>query len=201
MATQVNGTAAPPAAGSRASSPVPGLGGHSMVAKRATSPKVPKLKSTNVSRSGSPLASRAGSPVSPIAAPGSRAVSPSAANGVQNGLAQTKKRKAEDSGPVSPTPTSPTGNGPPKLKKRKALGAAPVAVPSGPLEDRLLIEWLKTTANASTRDCIQYFTPYLTDEEKKAKFTVLVKEIAQLKNGVLILRPAYRDSPAATPVA
>jgi len=202
---QVNGTGAP-ATGSRASSPVPGLGGHSMVAKRATSPKVPKLKSTNASRSGSPLAtSRAGSPVSPIAAPGSRAVSPNASttvNGAQNGHQQTKKRKAEDAG--SPSPTSPTGNGLPKPKKRKAqvTASAPVAMPTGPLEGRLLVEWLKNTptANASTRECIQYFTPYLTDEEKKAQFTVLVKEIAQLKNGVLVLRPAYRDG-SATPAA
>ncbi|KAF9075808.1 hypothetical protein BDP27DRAFT_1380466 [Rhodocollybia butyracea] len=204
-AVTVNGTTGE----SRATSPIPGLGGHSVVAKRATSPKVPsiKLKSANGSRSGSPLAntSRASSPVSPTSgAPGSKATSPITTNGLPNGQSspQSKKRKAEDSSPGSPTsPTSPASNGPSKPKKRKAQPSA-VAVPSGPLEDRLLIEWLKNTptANASTRECIQYFTPYLTDDEKKAKFTVLVKEIAQLKNGVLVLRPAYRDaSRAGTP--
>ncbi|KAJ3736365.1 transcription initiation factor [Lentinula guzmanii] len=210
---QANGTG--PTSGSRATSPVPGLGGHSVVAKRATSPKAPKPKPNpaNTGRSGSPLASRANSPVAPVAAsgtigatspptPGSRAGSPTAVNGVQNGQTQNKKRKAEDAG--SPPPNSPTNNVP-KAKKRKAhpTSSAVVAVPTGPLEDRLLIEWLKNTptANASTRECIQYFTPYLTDEEKKAQFTGLVKEIAQLKNGVLVLRPAYRDSPVATPTA
>ncbi|KIK68159.1 hypothetical protein GYMLUDRAFT_36997 [Collybiopsis luxurians FD-317 M1] len=196
-----NGT---PNAGSRASSPVPGLGGHSVVAKRATSPKIPKVKSTNVSRSSSPLASRPSSPVSNGVAPASNPGAVTVNGTTQNGHVPTaKKRKAEDAG--SPSPTSPTSNGLPKPKKRKAQpsGSAPVAVPTGPLEARLLIEWLKITPteNASTRECIQYFTPYLTDEEKKAQFTVLVKEIAQLKNGVLVLRPAYRDSPApATPV-
>ncbi|GAW05329.1 transcription initiation factor iif subunit alpha [Lentinula edodes] len=209
--TQINGAVHTTA--SRATSPVPGLGGHSVVAKRATSPKVPKIKPnlTNTGRSGSPLASRASSPVSPVGAggmttatsptPGSRAGSPAAVNGVQNGQSQNKKRKAEEAGSLSPTLLS--SNGPPKPKKRKAHPTTAVAIPAGPLEERLLIEWLKNTptANASTRECIQYFTPYLTDEEKKAQFTGLVKEIAQLKNGVLILRPAYRDSPAATPTA
>ncbi|KAK7470644.1 transcription factor IIF subunit tfg1 [Stygiomarasmius scandens] len=168
--------------GSRATSPTPGLGGHSVVAKRATSPKAPKLKSNNASRASSPLAgaSRATSPV---------AVSPVAQNGLQ------KKRKAEET-PTSPT--SPNGNGPPKPKKRKSQPAgAAVATPTGPLEDRLLIEWLKNTPNASTRECIQYFTPYLTDEEKKSKFTALVKEVATLKNGVLVLRNAYRSGSSA----
>ncbi|KAF5389049.1 hypothetical protein D9757_004890 [Collybiopsis confluens] len=190
-----NGTPNP---SSRASSPAPGLGGHSVVAKRATSPKIPKLKSTTVSRSGSPLASRASSPVSaPVA------ITPNGTS--QNGYISTtgKKRKAEDGG--SPSPTSPTSNGLPKPKKRKGHPPGPTAAatPTGPLEARLLIEWLRNTPmeNASTRECIQYFTPYLTDEEKKAQFTVLVKEIAQLKNGVLVLRPAYRDSSApGTPV-
>ncbi|KAJ3722947.1 hypothetical protein C8R42DRAFT_720109 [Lentinula raphanica] len=211
---QVNGVG--PTPGSRATSPVPGLGGHSVVAKRATSPKVPKVKPnpTNAGRSGSPLASRANNPVSPVAGsgmmasttpptPGSRAGSPGAVNGLQNGQLQNKKRKAEDAG--SPPPTSPTSNGVPKPKKRKAqpTNSTAVAVPKGPLDERLLIDWLKNTptANASTRECIQYFTPYLTDEEKKAQFTGMVKEIAQLKNGVLVLRPAYRDSPVATPTA
>ncbi|KAF5370108.1 hypothetical protein D9758_001045 [Tetrapyrgos nigripes] len=167
---------------SPAPSPVPGLGGHSVVAKRATSPKAPKLKSNNVSRASSPLAS------------GSRATSPIATSPVaQNGL--QKKRKAEES-PTSPT--SPNGVGHPKQKKRKPQPTGvTVATPTGPLEDRLLIEWLKNTPNASTRECIQYFTPYLTDEEKKTKFTALVKEVATLKNGVLVLRNAYRGGSSA----
>lgn len=65
----------------------------------------------------------------------------------------------------------------------------------------MVIDWLKNTPNASTRDCIHHFTPYLTDEAKKAKFTALVKEVAQLKGGVLILRSAYRGgSNAPSPV-
>ena len=53
----------------------------------------------------------------------------------------------------------------------------------------MVVEWLKSTNEPTTRDCIQYFQPYLTDPEKKRKFTLLIKEIAQLRDGVLSLRP------------
>jgi transcription initiation factor TFIIF subunit alpha len=87
---------------------------------------------------------------------------------------------------------------PPKAKKRKATGATGV-IPGGELEDRMVVEWLKNTPHATTRDCIQHFTPYLTDESKKSKFTALVKEVAQLKGGVLVLRNAYRGSGVPSP--
>ncbi|KAJ7095386.1 transcription initiation factor [Mycena belliarum] len=175
--------------GSRAASPAlsPGLGGHSVVAKRATSPKAPKQKANGASRGNSPLASRATSPVA-----NSRATSPAAgglASPSVNG--SQKKRKAIDEA-GSPSPTSPNGQGaPPKAKKRKANNAV---VPTGELEDRMVIEWLRNTPNATTRDCIQYFQPYLTDEAKKSKFTALIKEVAQLKGGVVVLRNAYRGT-------
>jgi transcription initiation factor TFIIF subunit alpha len=60
------------------------------------------------------------------------------------------------------------------------------------LEDNMVIEWLRNTPNAKTRDCISHFTPYLRSDEQKAKFTALIKEVAQLKNGILVLRSAYR---------
>ena len=60
----------------------------------------------------------------------------------------------------------------------------------------MLVEWLKQTPNATTRDCIHHFTPWLTTEDKKQNFTRLVKEVAQLKGGILVLRPAYRGSGA-----
>ncbi|RPD67135.1 Rap30/74 interaction domain-containing protein [Lentinus tigrinus ALCF2SS1-7] len=171
---------------SRATSPVPNHGGHSIVAKRATSPKMPKPKTGIPSRAGSPLASPNGA--SP---PASRATSPVAANGaaVSPG-GKLLKRKATEEGTTTAT------DGAPRPKKRKA--------PAGELEDRMVIDWLRNTPNATTRECIQHFTKYLTDEAKKSKFTALVKEVAQLSGGVLILRPAYRGtapSPAPTPAA
>lgn len=60
------------------------------------------------------------------------------------------------------------------------------------LEDNMVIEWLRNTPNAKTRDCISHFTPYLRSDEQKTKFTALIKEVAQLKNGILVLRSAYR---------
>lgn len=185
--------------GSRATSPVTSsLGGHSIVAKRATSPKVPKPKANTLSRGNSPLGSRATSPVA-----NSRATSPAAAGPTPSGSQKpSNKRKAtDDLSPGSPTPGTPNGI-PPKPKKRKALGtgSGPAAIPAGELEDKMVIDWLKNTPNASTRDCIQHFTPYLTDEAKKSKFTALVKEVAQLKGGVLVLRNAYRGSAAPSPV-
>ena len=62
----------------------------------------------------------------------------------------------------------------------------------GELEDSMVIDWLRNSPSASTRDCIQYFTPYLTDETKKVKFTTLIKEVAQQKGGVLVLRNQYK---------
>lgn len=189
--------------GSRAVSPAPaaGMGGHSVVAKRATSPKVPK---SSVSRGNSPLggtSSRAGSPT------GSRATSPAASTskspvGLPLGSpATSQKRKATDdlSGAASPTATS-NGNAQPKPKKRKPLPSGPPT--DGELEEKMLIDWLQNTPNARTRDCIQHFTPYLTSEAKKARFTAMVKEVAQLKNSILILKSALRgESAAGSPVA
>ncbi|TBU32744.1 hypothetical protein BD311DRAFT_774930 [Dichomitus squalens] len=168
---------------SRATSPVPGHSGHSIVAKRATSPKVPKPKTGMPSRAGSPLASPTGA--SP---PASRATSPGRADSPPSGVnpppeGKLLKRKADDASAAS-------SDGPPRPKKRKAPGE---------LEDRMVIEWLRNTPNATTRECIMHFTRYLTDDAKKAKFTALVKEVAQLSNGVLVLRPAYRGGNAGAP--
>ncbi|KAI4518835.1 hypothetical protein K525DRAFT_207544 [Schizophyllum commune Loenen D] len=170
---------------SRPGSPVsptsPSLGGHSIVAKRATSPKFKQtVPSGSGSRAGSPLAgaARGGSPS------GGRAGSP-----VANGQASSNKRKAPEDG------QSPTPGAPPRTKKRKH---APLA----PLEDRHVIDWLREHDKVTTRECIQHFTPYLKDEGVKAHFTRLVKEVAQLKAGQLVLKAQYREpgsAPPATP--
>lgn len=194
-------------ADSRATSPAPAsMGGHSVVAKRATSPKAPKIKSTstNSSRvtSGQGTGSRATSPVN-----GSRATSPAAlakspGSPTANGQPMSSnKRKATDDLGGNAGSTSAAANGvaaPPKPKKRKPLPSGPA--PEGELEERMLIEWLQNTPNATTRDCIQHFTPYLTTDVKKTKFTAMVKEVAQLKGGILILRNR-EASAAASPVS
>ncbi|KDQ64506.1 hypothetical protein JAAARDRAFT_118109 [Jaapia argillacea MUCL 33604] len=201
----------PSAPSSRATSPVPpGHGGHSVVALRATSPKAPKPKtggkSPTVSRAGSPLApsppagggggSRATSPVGSLA--GSPPVQSPTIPGVSKPSA---KRKATDElGPASPTsPSAPSSV--PKPKKRKPIPPAVPSATGGILDDRMVIEWLRNTPHATTRDCIQHFTPYLTDETKKAKFTGLVKEVAQLRSGVLVLRNQYRSDGGVSPGA
>ncbi|THH33690.1 hypothetical protein EUX98_g614 [Antrodiella citrinella] len=168
---------------SRATSPMPsGHGGHSVVAKRATSPKAPKQKTNGSSRATSPLAggSRATSPVG-SGAPGSGDSSASqAADGGKGG----NKRKAPDE-PTSPSSAGSVGV-PSKTKKRKASG--------GEITQEMLVKWLSGTANATTKDCIQYFSSYLPkeDKQKKQAFADLVKEVATLKDGVLVLRSAYR---------
>ena len=85
------------------------------------------------------------------------------------------------------------------------VGTAAGAGAGGELDDRMVIEWLRATPNATTRECIQHFARYLTDDAKKGRFTALVKEVAQLSGGVLLLRPAYRGtaptSPAPAPAA
>lgn len=160
-----------------------------MVAKRATSPKVPKLKASGASRAGSPLVGGGGvSPTSPVGSPPAlRAESPQAGlaspplGGGGGASHKSAKRKAEDPAAAA-------------KKKRKAVVGP--AVGGGELEEWMLVEWLKQMPNATTRDCIHHFTPYLTDEAKKQGFTKMVKEVAQLKGGVLVLRNAYRGSGA-----
>ena len=92
------------------------------------------------------------------------------------------KRKAED------------GAGANVAKKKRK----PEALQNGgELDESMLVNWLKLTPNATTQDCIAHFRPYLTTSEKKQHFTTMVKAIAQLKNGVLVLRNSYRDSVGA----
>ncbi|KAF8914601.1 hypothetical protein CPB85DRAFT_1218805 [Mucidula mucida] len=170
----------PPASDVRATSP--SLGGHSLLAQRATSPKPKPSKVRPSSPGNSPLASRATSPV-----PHSRATSPvggSRAASPVNG----KKRKAD-----SETNGATQNGSQPKKKKKSTLNVSPGVE----LEDRMLVEWLRNTPNASTRQCIHHFTPYLTNDAKKANFTALVKKVASLQEGVLILRPQYRAGSSA----
>ncbi|KAG6378548.1 hypothetical protein JVT61DRAFT_12813 [Boletus reticuloceps] len=193
--SQQPATKPPTAEGSRAVSPapVPSLGGHSIVAKRATSPRAPKTKSANVSRGNSPLSGVPGG--------GSRAISP-AAGGVKGLVGSptnaspnpANKRKADEVSGAGASSSAINGTNAPKPKKRKPLPTAP----EGELEERMLIEWLQNTPNATTRACIQHFTPYLRSEAKKAKFTAMVKEVAQVKSGILILKSALRGESAAT---
>lgn len=154
-----------------------------MVAQRATSPKAPKAKT---SRASSPLAQGT------VSAGNSRATSPVAGSPTSPSVKSNgTKRKAGDDGSSAPSP--PGNGGPPKAKKRKGpSGVTTGAV--GELDNNAVIEWLKRTPNANTRDCIRHFGPYLTDEATKARFTELIKEVAQLKGGILVLRNAYRGN-------
>ena len=97
--------------------------------------------------------------------------------------ANPHKRKAEDAGSLGNA--NGTTGGAAAKKRRKATV-------EGELEDSMVIDWLRNSPSASTRDCIQYFTPYLTDEAKKVKFTSLIKEVAQLKGGILVLRNQFK---------
>ncbi|KAG6887691.1 hypothetical protein C0995_013433 [Termitomyces sp. Mi166 len=187
------------AANSRAASPVasPSLGGHSVVAKRATSPKPPKPKHP-VNGGNTPLGSRATSPT----ASNSRATSPVAGSpaGSPTAPKPSNKRKAVDE-PANGVPATNGVNGAqmPKPKKRKAIaGVAPVNATPEQLK-AMLIEWLGSTHNATTRECIHHFTPYLTDADKKTQFSGLVRDVAQLKGGVLVLRKKFQEGGSAAP--
>jgi len=192
--------AAPSTPNSRATSPNPGHGGHSIVAKRATSPKGPKPRvMANGLRAGSPLAQvTASSPNGTDTLPGSPgpSVSPRAPTGAATPLTKPgNKRKADETEEVASAPSPSAAGGPPKPKKRRATAA--MLGPDGQpieLEDSMVVEWLRNTPNAKTRDCISHFTPYLRTDEQKARFTALIKEVAQLRNGILVLRSAYRGS-------
>lgn len=177
------------------------------MAKRATSPKIPKMKTNNMSRGNSPLNSRATSPVtnSRAASPntgaaGSRSGSPTIPNPTSAQKPTNKRKATDDHAHGLPSPNAPNGSTVPKPKKRKALppGVTPIAVPAEELRV-MLIDWLGNTPNATTRECIHHFTPYLTDGEKKTEFSALVREVAQLKGGVLVLRKKFQEGGSTAP--
>lgn len=166
----------------RASSP--SLGGHSVVAKRATSPKARLPQVLTNGTGGSPLSGRAASP--------SRASSPSSLG--------TNKRKALDD--PSPSPTSPNGSSS-SNKRRKSTAPAPVLEE---LTENMLIEWLRITPQPTTKDCIARFKPWVTGiPNGKTLLTGLVKRVARVKDGHLVLKsssaaPSRAGSPTV-PVA
>jgi transcription initiation factor TFIIF subunit alpha len=90
-----------------------------------------------------------------------------------------KKRKATD---------DPTANaqspGASSAKKRKSM--APAEGP--PVEAKTVIEWLKNTPGATTKDCIRQFTKYLREKPKRDKFTAMMKDLVAVKDGVLMLK-------------
>ncbi|KAI0045307.1 hypothetical protein FA95DRAFT_1561259 [Auriscalpium vulgare] len=189
---------------SRAASPAANHGGHSIVAKRATSPNAPKPKPLGSGvRAISPLAQV--TTVPPTASADSRAVSsPSSSratpsNGTTPAGAHLKrsgtKRKADDEAvPASGETAEAPNAGQPKQKKRKAAPPA-LDADGNPIyfTTQMVLDWLHSTPQANTRDCILHFTPYLHNDEEKTKFTALIKQVAQLKGGVLTLRGAYRQ--------
>lgn len=197
-------------------SPVPDHGGHSIVAKRATSPKVPKPKAANgVPRASSPLAQNRPNITNGTTVRPTNPSSPTSPNGTHGGIgaAQSssagtpgKKRKAEDTGDAPVAGTSTEGQ--PKLKKRKPVAPA-LDANGNPIEltDDMVLDWLRQTPNVKTKDCIGYFTPYLHDEQKKGRFIALIKSVASLKDGVLVLKSVYRkggtsrgsNAPSPTP--
>lgn len=174
-----NGTATPrpsistsvPAPGSRATSPTlsPHHGGHSLIAKRATSPKAPKPKVPNMSRGNSPLGGQS--------TVNSRATSPVAMDVDQK--VKSLKRKAED---APGSPVSPGGTPAPiKPKKRKAT-----AVSLEELE-HMLIEWLKVNTTKTTRECSTHFAKYIGGQRQE--FTAIVRKIAVCsKDGFMVLK-------------
>jgi len=161
--------------GSRATSPVsPSLGGHSLIAKRATSPKVPKPNG---------LKARSNSGATSPNSPGSRATSPLA------GAASNNKRKADE----ATNGSTASGNGP-KPKRKKANSSVSVAPVSLAELEGLVLQWLKTTPEPKTRDCIAHFNPYLQEGDRKADFASIIKKLAFLKQGSLHLRPAFASA-------
>ena len=186
---RVSAPAAVKITGSRPTSPglSPSHSGHSVVAKRATSPHFPKPRAPNAPNGGNMFMVHAN-------AVQSRSTSPTIIDGVNGDATKVSlKRKADTSTSANMPPAADSQ--PPKSKKRKATVQGST-VSSAELES-MLVEWLKTTTDSTTRDCIQNFTPYLVDAEKKAEFSAMVRKHATLKNGVLV--PKSSSSPPSPP--
>jgi transcription initiation factor TFIIF subunit alpha len=102
--------------------------------------------------------SRATSP-----AAGSRAGSPVAPNAGTLAQKPNKKRKATDEpAAIAQSP------GASSAKKRK-----PMAPADTPVDAKTVIDWLKNTPGATTKDCIKQFTKYLKDKPKRDQFTAM----------------------------
>ncbi|TFK55726.1 Rap30/74 interaction domain-containing protein [Heliocybe sulcata] len=159
----------------------PTQSGHSVVAKRATSPKVPKIKtSPNVSRASSPLAQGPASPNGRASSP-SMPGSPAVPN-------RPNKRKAEDASPTSPTSPKAAANGDqPKPKKPK------VYLPIADLTAAMIARWLRTHPGAKTVDCIAQFRQYIKDTEARKYFTALVREVGSMEQGSLYIKEMYKQ--------
>jgi transcription initiation factor TFIIF subunit alpha len=72
------------------------------------------------------------------------------------------------------------------------------------LTEAALIEWLRQTPNARTKDCIARFKKELAGmPDGKAALTVLVKKVARVKDGFLVLKSssAGPSSRAASPMS
>jgi transcription initiation factor TFIIF subunit alpha len=103
------------------------------------------------------------------------------------------KRKAADEG--SPEAEDPgTPGAAPKPKKRKSNA------PVGDLTDQMVIEWLRAKPNASTRECIAHFQPWLYDAVVKQAFTELIKRTVTMKGGAMTLKKEYRSEDGATSI-
>jgi transcription initiation factor TFIIF subunit alpha len=181
---RVSAPAAVKITGSRPTSPglSPSHSGHSVVAKRATSPHFPKPKVPNIPNGGSLFVGQANA-----------VQSTTIVDGVNSNATKVSLKRKADTATVANTPAA--DGQPPKSKKRKATVQGST-VSSAELES-MLLEWLKTTTDSTTRDCIQNFTPYLVDSEKKAEFSAMVRKHATLKNGVLV--PKSSSSPPSPP--
>lgn len=113
--------------------------------------------------------SRSGTPAV-LSGAGGRASSPPL-------LAQSLKRKAPDD---PPTPAGAAAVEKPRKKAKR------------PLEESMVIAFLREKKDATTKDCIQKFQPYLKEEETKKAFTAMVKKVAVVKNSMLKLRSEYQ---------
>lgn len=144
------------------------MGGHSIVAKRATSPKFPRPKPSAASRATSPLAGGLSS----------RATSPAASRSGSPPVASAgNKRKAEDG--VAPVP---------KQKKAKSNQSSAETLPEPSLAD--IVEWFEKHGEASTKDCSTAFRPRLPNDEKRKEFIRKIKTICASRDNLLHLRPS-----------
>jgi transcription initiation factor TFIIF subunit alpha len=137
----------------------------------------------------------------------SRAGSPGLS--VQTSTNSNGKRRADDTdggvtgGAPSPEATSPGGtsiNG--RVPKKARIGGK--SAPTGRLTEEMIVEWIMSTENPTSKECINRFRPYIKEEGAKNEFTAMIKKLVTLKEGRMVLKPIYaggRGTSPSTPVA
>jgi len=63
----------------------------------------------------------------------------------------------------------------------------------------MIIGWIMSTENPTSKECINRFRPYIKEEGAKSEFTAMIKKLVTLKEGRMVLKPMYASGGVTGP--